>query len=82
MNFLHTDFEGGPSDTVLVTFDHQANVMLMTWRFLLISLVRDPRTTAAGPQPRQCSCDPRRPVIGMSSLTLVDVMAKSELEFG
>jgi len=29
MNFLHTDFEGGPSDTVLVTLDHQANIMLL-----------------------------------------------------
>lgn len=29
MNFLHTDFRGGPNDTVLVTLDHQANVMLL-----------------------------------------------------
>lgn len=29
MNFLHTDFDGGPSDVVLVTVDHQANVMLL-----------------------------------------------------
>lgn len=29
MNFLHTDFNGGPSDVVLVTLDRQANVMLL-----------------------------------------------------
>lgn len=29
MNFLHTDFDGGPNDVVLVTLDHQANVMLL-----------------------------------------------------
>ena len=29
MNFLHTDFEGGPGNVVLVTLDHQANVMLL-----------------------------------------------------
>ena len=29
MNFLHTDFQGGPNDVVLVTLDHQANVMLL-----------------------------------------------------
>ncbi len=29
MNFLHTDFHGGPNDVVLVTLDHQANVMLL-----------------------------------------------------
>lgn len=29
MNFLHTDFQGGPGDTVVVTLDSQANVMLL-----------------------------------------------------
>jgi len=29
MNFLHTDFQGGASEIVLVTLDHQANVMLL-----------------------------------------------------
>jgi hypothetical protein len=29
VNFLHTDFYGGPNDVVLVTLDHQANVMLL-----------------------------------------------------
>ncbi len=29
MNFLHTDFDAYPGDVVLVTFDHQANVMLL-----------------------------------------------------
>lgn len=29
MDFLHTDFHGGPSDVVLVTLDSQANVMLL-----------------------------------------------------
>ena len=29
MRFLHTEFHGGPSDVVLVTLDHQANVMLL-----------------------------------------------------
>ena len=29
MNFLHTDFQGGPGDTALVTLDAQANVMLV-----------------------------------------------------
>ncbi len=29
MNFLHTDFHGGPSDTAVVTLDSQANVMLL-----------------------------------------------------
>ena len=29
MNFLHTEFVGGPSDLALVTLDAQANVMLL-----------------------------------------------------
>lgn len=29
MKFLHTDFNGGPGDTVVVTLDSQANVMLL-----------------------------------------------------
>ncbi len=29
MNFLHTDFDGGPENVVVVTLDHQANVMLL-----------------------------------------------------
>ena len=29
MDFLHTDFQGGPSDTAVVTLDSQANVMLL-----------------------------------------------------
>lgn len=29
MNFLHSDFRGGPADVVVVTLDHQANVMLL-----------------------------------------------------
>jgi len=29
MNFLHTDFNGGPEDVVVVTLDGQANVMLL-----------------------------------------------------
>lgn len=29
MNFIHTDFDGGPNDVVLVTLNHQANVMLL-----------------------------------------------------
>ena len=29
MNFLHTDFTGGPNDVVIVTLDGQANVMLL-----------------------------------------------------
>ena len=29
MSFLHTEFQGGPGDVVLVTLDHQANVMLL-----------------------------------------------------
>jgi hypothetical protein len=29
VNFLHTDFEGGPENFVVVTLDHQANVMLL-----------------------------------------------------
>lgn len=29
MNFLHTDFQGGPNETVVVTLDGQANVMLL-----------------------------------------------------
>jgi uncharacterized protein DUF1883 len=29
MNFLHTDFNGGPEKVVVVTLDGQANVMLL-----------------------------------------------------
>jgi hypothetical protein len=29
MNFLHTDFNGGPENVVVVTLDGQANVMLL-----------------------------------------------------
>jgi len=29
MEFLHSEFDGGPNDTVLVTLDAQANVMLL-----------------------------------------------------
>ena len=29
MNFLHTEFSGGPGNVVVVTLDHQANVMLL-----------------------------------------------------
>lgn len=29
MNFLHTDFHGGPDDVAVVTLDAQANVMLL-----------------------------------------------------
>jgi len=29
MHFLHSDFQGGPDNVVLVTLDHQANVMLV-----------------------------------------------------
>jgi hypothetical protein len=29
MDFLHTDFSGGPKDVVLVNLDSQANVMLL-----------------------------------------------------
>ena len=29
MNFLHTEFHGGPSDIAVVTLDAQANVMLL-----------------------------------------------------
>jgi hypothetical protein len=29
VNFLHTDFQGGPDNVVLVTLDRQANVMLL-----------------------------------------------------
>jgi hypothetical protein len=29
MDFLHTDFSGGPRDIALVTLDGQANVMLL-----------------------------------------------------
>jgi hypothetical protein len=29
MNFLHTDFHGGPESVVVVTLDRQANVMLL-----------------------------------------------------
>lgn len=29
MNFLHSEFDGGPNDVVIVTLDHQANVMLL-----------------------------------------------------
>lgn len=29
MSFLHTDFNGGPNTVVVVTLDHQANVMLL-----------------------------------------------------
>ena len=29
MNFLHTDFSGGSENVVIVTLDHQANVMLL-----------------------------------------------------
>lgn len=29
MEFLHTDFQGGPSDVAVVTLDGQANVMLL-----------------------------------------------------
>jgi len=29
MNFLHTDFDGDSQDLVMVTLDHQANVMLL-----------------------------------------------------
>ena len=29
MNFLHTEFAGGPERVVVVTLDHQANVMLL-----------------------------------------------------
>lgn len=29
MNFLHTDFVGGPETIVIVTLDRQANVMLL-----------------------------------------------------
>jgi hypothetical protein len=29
MDFLHTDFSGGPKDVVIVNLDNQANVMLL-----------------------------------------------------
>ena len=29
MHFLQTDFDGGPDNVVVVTLDHQANVMLL-----------------------------------------------------
>jgi len=29
MNFLHSEFDGGPKDVVIVTLDGQANVMLL-----------------------------------------------------
>ncbi|MBI2116259.1 MAG: DUF1883 domain-containing protein [candidate division NC10 bacterium] len=29
MDFLHTEFDGGPNDVVIVALDHQANVMLL-----------------------------------------------------
>jgi len=29
MNFLHTEFQGGSDHVVIVTLDHQANVMLL-----------------------------------------------------
>lgn len=29
MNFLHSEFDGGPNDVVVVTLDHQANVLLL-----------------------------------------------------
>ncbi len=29
MNFLHSEFDGGLGDIVIVTLDHQANVMLL-----------------------------------------------------
>lgn len=29
MDLLHTEFDGGPENVVVVTLDHQANVMLL-----------------------------------------------------
>jgi hypothetical protein len=29
VNFLHSEFQGGPENVVVVTLDHQANVMLL-----------------------------------------------------
>jgi hypothetical protein len=29
MDFLHSEFDGGPDDVIIVTLDHQANVLLL-----------------------------------------------------